>query len=254
MGGVVHLVGAGPGAADLLTLRAARLIAVADVLVHDRLVSPEILALAPAATPRVDVGKAPGRHPVPQHEINRMLRELARDNACVVRLKGGDPMIFGRGGEEADFLRAHGVRVEVTPGVTAAQGAAASLGLALTDRNRASGLRFVTGHRCAAARDDLDWRGLADPATTLCIYMGHGRSGEFAARLIAHGRDPATPARAVCDATRPTERTMLAPLSDIARRAREARFEGAVLFIVGAAAAQASADVAIWEAADAAAG
>lgn len=251
---MVHLVGAGPGAADLLTLRAARLIGRADVLVHDRLVSAEILSLAPAGARRIDVGKAPGCHPVPQHEINRLLRDLARDHACVVRLKGGDPMIFGRGGEEADFLRAHGVDVEITPGVTAAQGAAASLGLALTDRNRASGLRFVTAHRCAAARDDIDWRGLADPATTLCIYMGLGTIADFAARLVAHGRDPLTPSRAVCDATRPTERTLLAPLRDIARRAQEARFEGAVLFIVGAAAERANADAMIREMADATAG
>src|SRR5690606_34464728 len=148
--GRVYLVGAGPGDPELLTVKAASLIRQADVIVHDRLVAPEILALAPKTVRRVPVGKEPKRHPVPQARINELLIDLAHRGLGVVRLKGGDPLIFGRGSEEAAALRAAGVAVEIVPGITAAQGAAAVTGVPLTHRGLATGVRYVTGH----CRDD----------------------------------------------------------------------------------------------------
>ena len=176
--GRVLLVGAGPGDPELLTIKATKAIARAEVVVHDRLVSAQVLALAPPRARRIDVGKAPGRHPVPQEAINALLVEQALRGRTVVRLKGGDPLIFGRGGEEAEAVRAAGIPVEIVPGVTAAQAAAAAAGICLTRRGVATGLRYVTGHRCGrrAARPRLG---------------GARRPGDDARRL--HGRRPTSP-------------------------------------------------------------
>lgn len=231
--GTVHLVGAGPGVADLLTVRAQRLIEAADAVVHDRLVSREILALVPRSALRVDVGKQAGRHPMPQAEINRLLVRLARRCRRVVRLKGGDPFMFGRGGEEAAALAAAGIPFEIVPGITAAQGCAAALALPLTHRGAATGVRFVTGHCREDAELDFDWAGLADPQTTLVIYMGLANIGRIAQELVRHGRDPQTPAVAVSNGTLPAQRHLVAPLGEIAPAVRAAGFGGPVLFIIG---------------------
>ena len=183
--GGVFLLGAGPGDPDLLTLRALRLIQSADVVVHDRLDSPEIMALVPAATRRISVGKTAGFHSVPQDQINALLVELAQADLTVARLKGGDPLIFGRGSEEAEELAAAGVAYAYVPGITAAQGAAASTGVPLTHRGLATGVRYVTGHRAGDEALELDWESLADPDTTLVVYMGAANMAEIAARLIA---------------------------------------------------------------------
>ena len=229
--GRVYLVGAGPGDPDLLTVKAVRLMERADVVVHDRLVSPELLAMVPSSVHRVDVGKAPRSHPVPQERINDILVDFARKGFTVVRLKGGDPSIFGRGSEEAAALIAAGVPVEFVPGITAAQGAAAAAGLPLTHRGLARGVRYVTGHCKRDLPLDLDWDGLADPETTLVVYMGAANIAEIAARLIEKGMPPALPVLAVASATTPRERHLVSRLDRIAAEAADA-FEP-VLFVVG---------------------
>lgn len=229
----VHLVGAGPGDPDLMTVKALRLIRRAEALVFDRLVSPEILALRAPSARMVPVGKAPGCHTMSQARINQTLIELARAGFRVVRLKGGDPVIFGRGSEEAADLRAAGISVEVVPGITAAQGAAASSGVPLTHRSLATGVRYVTGHRQNGRGLDLDWASLADPDTTLVVYMGAANIARIAAELIAHGLDPATPAMAVASATTPRERRVLSRLDRLARDVTAARLDAPVLFLIG---------------------
>jgi uroporphyrin-III C-methyltransferase len=230
---LVSLVGAGPGDPELLTLKARRLLDDADVVVYDRLVSDEIMALVPHGTARISVGKQPKCHPIPQEEINALLVKLARAGRRVVRLKGGDPFLFGRGSEEAAHLHSHGVRYEVVPGVTSASGCAAAIGVPLTHRGLASSVRFVTGHCRNDLELDLDWRGLADPDTTLVIYMGMANIPQIAVRLIAHGLPEKTPAAAICDGTRPNQRHIISTLGEISGVAAAARFEGPVLFMVG---------------------
>ena len=230
---IVYLVGAGPGDPELLTCKARRLITEADVVVYDRLVSDEILALIPAGTARFSVGKQPGFHPVCQENINALLVMLAKGNRCVVRLKGGDPLLFGRGSEEIAALASAGISCEVVPGVTSASACAASVGVPLTHRGMASSVRFVTGHCRADAELDFDWRGLADPDTTLVVYMGFANIERIASRVMAHGLDPATPAVAICNGTTPRQRHARATLGTIAAVAAEAKFDGPVLFIVG---------------------
>jgi uroporphyrin-III C-methyltransferase len=231
--GTVTLVGAGPGDPDLLTLKALKAIKAADVIVYDRLVSREVLALAEPGTARIDVGKQPARHPVPQHEINDMLVRLARGGRNVVRLKGGDPLIFGRGSEEALELRRNGIPFTVIPGITAAQGAAASLHVPLTHRGSASSVRYITGHCREDADLDLDWKGLAEPRTTLVVYMGLANLKEIATRLMAAGRAAETPVLAVNNATLPRERRLKSSLGCIAAEVGGAAFEGPVLFVIG---------------------
>jgi uroporphyrin-III C-methyltransferase len=231
--GRVFLVGAGPGDPELLTLKAARLIGHAEVVVHDRLVSAEVLGLAPATARLISVGKAPKRHPVPQDQINELLASLAREGLTVVRLKGGDPYIFGRGGEEIEFLKLAGVPCEVVPGITAAQGCSAIAGVPLTHRGLATGVRYVTGHCRADLPLDLDWAGMADPETTLVVYMGAASLAEISANLIAHGMPADLPVMAISNGTNPTERRLVARLDDIAGLTFKAAFDGPVLFIVG---------------------
>ena len=170
--GKVNLIGAGPGDVELMTLRALRMLKEADAVVYDRLVSPEILDLSPEGARMIAVGKAPKCHTVPQDRINEILAELALQGLTVARLKGGDPMIFGRGSEEAAYLMDRGITVEYAPGITAAQGMASATGVPLTHRGLATGVRYVTGHRAADQSLDLDWASLADTDTTLVVYMG----------------------------------------------------------------------------------
>jgi uroporphyrin-III C-methyltransferase len=234
--GSVLLIGAGPGDPDLLTIKALRAIEAADVVVHDRLVSAEIMALVPADTRRVDVGKLPGCHKMTQDRINALLVDLAGQGLRVARLKGGDPLIFGRGSEEAEALRAAGHSVAYIPGITSAQGAAASTGVPLTHRGLATSVRYVTGHRARDAALDLDWASLADPSATLVVYMGVANIAEIADRLIAHGRDAATPVLAVASATTPQEIRLLSQLSAIGQSAARLPPEAPVLFVIGAVA------------------
>lgn len=229
----VHLVGAGPGDPELLTVKALRLIQAADVVVYDRLVSDAILALLPNGAERYDVGKRAYHHPVPQHEINALLVRLGRTGRDVLRLKGGDPFLFGRGGEEVEALARVGIACDVVPGITSAQGAGAALKIPLTHRTLASGLRLVTGHCRGDAALDFDWHGLADAKTTLVIYMGLANIGEIASQLIAHGRDPATPALAVSNATQPGQRHVVSTLTRVATDTATAGLISPVLFIVG---------------------
>lgn len=233
MSGQVFLVGAGPGDPDLLTLRAYRLLQTGDALVYDRLVSTEILDIVPAGVTRVDVGKQPRHHPVPQEEINEILINLARAGRTVIRLKGGDPLMFGRGGEEAIALEAAGIAYEVVPGITSAQGTAASALIPLTHRGVASGVRYLTGHCRAGADLDFDWEGLADNRTTLVVYMGLANIAEIAAKLEAHGRDPLTPVMAVSNATRPDETRLVSTLGRIAGDCGQASLKAPTLFIIG---------------------
>lgn len=231
--GHVSLVGAGPGDPDLLTLKALRSIRTADVIVYDRLVSPEIMSLIPRSTRRIDVGKLPRRHKVPQEDINALLVDLARQGHRVCRLKGGDPLIFGRGSEEAGELRALGLSVDHVPGITAAQGMAASTGVPLTHRGLATGVRYVTGHRARDGELDLDWASLASADTTLVVYMGVANIAEIASRLIAHGMAPDMPVLAVASATTPRERRLLSTLAAIPADVVAAGMEAPVLFVIG---------------------
>jgi uroporphyrin-III C-methyltransferase len=195
----VALVGAGPGDPDLLTLRAARLIAEADVVVHDALVGDGVLALIPAHAERIDVGKRPGRA-VPQETISALLVALARDGKRVVRLKGGDPFVFGRGGEEADALAAAGVAFDVVPGVTAAVAAPSAAGIPVTHRGVSAAVTIVTGHR-RHDEPDVDWRSLAKVGGTIVVLMGVAQRATIAAELVAGGLAPSTPVAAVESAT-----------------------------------------------------
>ena len=198
----VHLVGAGPGAADLLTLRAARLLGEADIVFHDALIGPDVLELAPRAI-LVPVGKRSGRHSTAQHFINKRLADAAARYRVVVRLKGGDPMLFGRAHEEITYLRSRGIAVEVVPGVTAALAAAAELNVSLTQRGLARSVTFVTP-RVGAGERDSSWLAAALAADSVAIYMGAGEAPAIAAALIAGGKAPSTPVAIVQDASLPT--------------------------------------------------
>jgi uroporphyrin-III C-methyltransferase len=235
--GKVFLVGAGPGDPELLTLKAARIIGAADLVVFDRLVPPDILHLVPEAATRIDVGKQAGRHPVPQQQINRILVEAARAGRNVVRLKGGDPFIFGRGCEEAAELDRAGIAYEVVPGITAAQACAAAARVPLTHRGLATGVRYITGHCRGDAPLDLDWAGLADPATTLVVYMGLANIEEIARRLIEHGLPGDTPVLAISQGTTAREQRICCSLLEIPAAASAAKLAGPVLFVIGRVAA-----------------
>ncbi|PIW28167.1 MAG: uroporphyrinogen-III C-methyltransferase [Rhodospirillales bacterium CG15_BIG_FIL_POST_REV_8_21_14_020_66_15] len=231
--GRVTLVGAGPGDAELLTLKAVRALQVADVILYDDLVSDEVLELARREAKRLLVGKRGNRPSCRQDEINGLMIKLAGQGKQVVRLKSGDPMIFGRAGEEIADLRAHGIAVDVVPGITAALGAAAALGVSLTHRDHARSVRFVTGHGHAGGLpDDLDWRGLADVGTTLMVYMAGRTAGTLARRLIEMGRAPGTPTVLICNVSRRGETREVRTLGYLAGQAPEAG-EGPVLIGIG---------------------
>jgi len=237
--GAVWLVGAGPGDPDLLTIKALKTLQIADVVVHDGLVSDEILALAPAAARKISVAKRKSRHSYSQDEINRMLVAFALEGLKVVRLKGGDPFIFGRGGEELEACREAGVACEIVPGVTAALAAGASAGAPLTHRGAAQAVTFVTGHASNGAEPDLDWESLAKANQTVVIYMGLSQAAPIAARLMGAGRDGATPALIVENASRADERRITTTLNGLAEAA--AGLSGPALLIVGEAMALAQA-------------
>jgi uroporphyrin-III C-methyltransferase/precorrin-2 dehydrogenase/sirohydrochlorin ferrochelatase len=230
--GKVFLVGAGPGDPELLTVRAARLLQEADVVVHDNLVSPAILALLPAATERVYVGKERDNHTLPQEEINALLVRLAREGRRVVRLKGGDPFIFGRGGEEIDTLAAQGVPFEVVPGITAALGVASYAGIPLTHRDYAQACTFVTGHLKDGTMD-LDWTALARPRQTIVVYMGLLGLPTLCARLIEHGAPPDLPIAVVQQGTTARQRVITGTLATLPALAVAAKLRPPTLTIVG---------------------
>ncbi len=231
--GKIYLIGAGPGDPELMTMRAMRMLGQADVVVYDRLVSPEIMALCHPKARKISVGKSPQYHPVPQEKINDILLEQAQLGHVVARLKGGDPMIFGRGSEEAAHLLANGIQVEYAPGITAAQGASHSTGVPLTHRGLATGVQYVTGHRQADKVLDLDWKRLADPNTTLVVYMGVANIGRIAMGLLAEGLPGSTPVMAIAQATTQTERRMVSRLGKIAQDMRGTDMPAPVLFIIG---------------------
>lgn len=230
--GMVHLVGAGPGDPDLLTLKAHRLLQRADVVVYDRLVSDEVLSMARRDAERVYVGKRRANHCVPQQEINDRLVTLARAGKSVVRLKGGDPFVFGRGGEEVEALVKAGIAVEVVPGVTAALGCASSAGIPLTHRDHAQACVLVTGH-LKDGTVDLDWQMLSRPRQTVVIYMGMGALQQIASQLIAHGLPASTPVALIEHGTTERERRVVGTLATIEGQAQRAHLTGPTLCMVG---------------------
>ncbi len=232
--GSVTLVGAGPGDPELLTLRAVRALQSADVILIDDLVAPAILDFARREAKKMLVGKTGGGPSCKQDEINAMMIALAKAGKRVVRLKGGDPMIFGRAGEEIEACRAAGIAVEVVPGISAAQGAAARLGVSLTHRHDARRLQFVTGHAAnGKLPDDIDWTSLADPSATTAVYMPVRTLAELAARAVAQGLDPQTPAVAVAQATRAEERMVAASISELPARLEAEALKGPVVVLIG---------------------
>ncbi len=230
--GKVSLVGAGPGDAELLTVRAVRRIAQADAIVYDHLVGDGILELASPDALRIYAGKEAGMHALPQTEINRLLIELAQQGRKVVRLKGGDPFIFGRGGEEMQALIEAGIDCEVVPGVTAASGMAACTGIPLTHRDCAQTLVFTTGH-LKDGTVNLDWTTLARPHQTVVIYMGLGALEIICSKLIAHGLPADTPAAVVHAASTPRQRMVSAPVGKLADAVRTAGLRTPSLIVIG---------------------
>jgi len=237
--GRVALVGAGPGDPGLLTLRGLRLLNEADVILHDRLVSADVLQLARRDAERVEVGKQAGLHHVTQAQTNALMIEHARAGKRVVRLKGGDPFVFGRGGEELQALRRAGIDFEVVPGITAAVACAAYAGVPLTHRDHAQSVRFITAH-CKDSLDTLDWPELAQERQTLAVYMGVAGLPALARRLIAHGRGPLTPFALIENGSRPEQRVVTGPLQELARLARRHAVQSPALLIIGEVAALAS--------------
>jgi len=232
--GSVTLVGAGPGDPELLTLRAVRALQSADVILFDDLVSRDVLDFARREARKMLVGKTGFGPSCKQDDINALMVSLAKQGKRVVRLKGGDPLIFSRAGEEIAACRAANIAVDVVPGITAAQGAAAKLALPLTDRNHARRLQYITGHaKNGALPDDLDWKMLVDPAATTAIYMPTRTLDALIARALAEGLDPQTPALAISRATRPDQATVTAPIVELGKRLAEAALPGPVLVMLG---------------------
>jgi uroporphyrin-III C-methyltransferase / precorrin-2 dehydrogenase / sirohydrochlorin ferrochelatase len=243
--GSVALVGAGPGDPELLTLKALRALQSADVILYDRLVSPEVLELARREAKRMLVGKAGGGASCRQDDINRLMVRLARDGKRVVRLKGGDPMVFGRAAEELAACRGAGIAVEVIPGITAALGAAAELQIPLTDRRHTRRVQFVTGHAESGEASNHEWPSLADPWTVTAFYMSARTFADMLPRLIAAGLDPATPALAISAATTPRSRRVASTVANLPGALADAALPQPCLILVGNAVGEACESVAV---------
>lgn len=229
----VWLVGAGPGDPDLLTRKAEKLIVAADIVFYDALVGQGVLALIPPATERISVGKRAGRHSKDQASINDLLLNAAQAGKRVVRLKGGDPAIFGRTAEEVAHLSSHDIAVFICPGITAASAAVAAAGASLTLRGSARKLTFITAHARAGEPLDCDWKSLADPSSTLAIYMGKAVAGEVAANLMAAGLASHTPTLVVENASLPNQRVIRARLDLLALATSAAVTDGPAILIIG---------------------
>ena len=230
--GEVYLVGTGPGDPDLLTFRALRLMQQADVVLYDRLIGDGILNLVRRDAERIYVGKLPENHSVPQEEIGKMLIRLALEGKRVLRLKGGDPFVFGRGGEEIEALSEHGIAFQVIPGVTAAVGCASYAGIPLTHRDHAQGCMFVTGHE-KDGKLNLNWKSLIQPRQTVVVYMGLSSIGAITGGFIANGADPATPAAIIENGTRAGQRVITGTLESLSEQTKEAGIKSPALIIVG---------------------
>ena len=238
MNGKVFLIGAGPGDPELLTVKALKAIQGAQAVVYDRLVSEEILALIPHGTPRFFAGKSCKQKAMTQEEINALLVSLAQVGHNVIRLKGGDPFLFGRGGEEALELAGAGIAYEIIPGITSAQGCGAYAGIPLTHRGLATGVRFLTGHRMADEEmANLNWASLADPDTTLVVYMGLANLEMIATNLIAHGLLASTPAAAIEQGTTQNQRVVLSTLTSLKQAVEDGKLEAPTLLVIGKVAA-----------------
>ena len=234
--GSVVLVGAGPGDPGLVTLNALRAMNEADVILHDRLVSAEVLDLARRDATRIEVGKSAGRHSMGQDQIHALMLEHARAGRRVVRLKGGDPFVFGRGGEELEFLRRHGIPFEVVPGITAAVACAAYAGIPLTHREHARSLRLVTAH-CKDSLDKLDWASLAQPDQTLAVYMGVAGLDQVRERLLLAGMPPGLAFALVENGSRPQQRVITGTLATLPETARHHQLQSPALLVLGEVAA-----------------
>lgn len=231
--GFVSLVGAGPGDPDLLTIKALRLIQEADVIVYDRLVSDEILNLIPVGVSKISVGKNVGNHCVPQGQINEMIVNLANSGRRVVRLKGGDPFLFGRGGEEAIALRQHNTPFDVVPGITAATGCSAYSGIPLTHRGLNHGVHFITGHAHDSQSLNLNWDKLANPDCTLVIYMGLASLPDTLSNLVDAGLSASTPAAAIHAGTSLKQQKIISTVNKLNEAVTAAQLASPVLIIIG---------------------
>ena len=235
--GLVHIVGAGPGDPELLTLKAFRLIQQADIVFHDKLVSPEIMDMVRRDAERVPVGKSKGEHLVPQDGIHELMISAALEGKRVVRLKGGDPFIFGRGGEEVQALREAGIEAQVVPGISAAMGCAASAGLPLTHRDHAQTLTFVTGHARKGGVPDLDWPSLARPNQTVVVFMGVGTAQAISEKLVEAGLSGSTPVAVIENGTRKNEIRAYGALEELAEIIESNAIKGPALLVIGDVAA-----------------
>ncbi|RRS09570.1 uroporphyrinogen-III C-methyltransferase [Pseudoalteromonas sp. J010] len=234
--GEVYVVGAGPGDPELLTLKALQLMQQADVVVYDYLVSDEIMELVRRDADLICVGKKAGNHSVKQEQTNQILLDLAKQGKKVCRIKGGDPFIYGRGGEEVQVLAEHGIQYQIVPGITAAAGCSAYAGIPLTHRDHAQAIQFVTGH-CKQDGQELDWEGLAKANQTLAVYMGVIKSPHIQAQLLAHGRSPSTPVAIVENGTRQSQRVIRTQLDQLAKAIDEHSICSPALLIIGEVAA-----------------
>ena len=235
MAGKVWLVGAGPGDPGLMTVKGMQCLRQADAVVYDRLVNPLLLQETAAGCLLIDVGKRADHHPIPQDRINAILIEQAGLGRNVVRLKGGDPFVFGRGGEEAEALVKSGISCEVIPGITSAIGGLARAGIPVTHRDFASSFHVITGH-LRDGKDPHDWQLLAQLEGTLVILMGMSRLAEICRQLMRHGRDADTPAAVVMNASHPDQRMVLATLATLARQSEQAGLRAPALIVIGAVA------------------
>jgi len=231
--GTAYLVGAGPGDPELLTLRGRRLLGCADTVIYDALVDPRLLDLCPAAAARVYVGKRSGHHARPQEDINALIVAEARAGRRVVRLKGGDPFVFGRGGEEAEALAAAGVPFEIVPGVSAGVAVPAYAGIPLTHRSVTGEVVFVTGHDSGAGAAQVDWARYGPTRATLVVFMGLEHLRAIATALVEHGREPACPSAVIARGTTGDQQTVVAPLAGLADAAESAGVQAPALIVIG---------------------